>query len=72
MLNKILDIFSILFGTIFIIFNKPISQYAVNAWRKRINIAVPSETIYRIFCLVVGIIFVALGILSLLGVIKSK
>ncbi len=48
------------------------SQYAVNAWRKRINIATPSETIYKIFFLAGGIIFVVLGIFSLLGIIKSK
>lgn len=72
MLNRIVDIFFIIFGLAFSIFHKPMAHYAVNAWRKRINIATPSETIYKIFFLVGGIIFVILGILSLFGILKPK
>ena len=66
MTAKLGAIFSIIFGVLFIIFNKPMSRYAVNAWRKRIKIATPAEIIYKIFFLLGGIIFVVLGILTLL------
>lgn len=72
MLDKLGAMFSIIFGLAFSVFHKPMAHYAVNAWRKRINILTPSETMYRIFFLAGGIIFMILGILSFFGIIKSK
>ena len=73
MMNKLGAIFSIIFGSVFIIFSKSMARYAVNAWVKRFdNFMKPSEVGYRVSFLLGGAFFVIMGVLALIGVIRFK
>jgi len=71
MINTIMDIACIIFGLSLLIFHKWLGLRTSNFWYKIVPIRI-SEKGYEIGFLIVGILFIILGLISLLGFIHYK
>lgn len=58
---------SIMVGVGLLIFREFLTRFAIQAWLKRFNIRI-NESPYKIFILVIGILFVISGIITLKGI----
>ncbi len=71
MINEIMNIVSMVFGIVVIIFNKVFakmtSDFYFNLFRHRFN-----EKGYQVAFIIAGVAFIVLGILSIMGIIKPR
>ena len=66
-LDVIGAIISIIIGSGLLIFREFLTRFAIQAWLKRFNIRI-NETPYKIFILLIGILFAISGVITLKGI----
>ena len=69
-INKLGAIFFTVGGFLLTTFHKRLAEFCVMMWRRNCRLNPPSEVGYRIGFLLGGILFLLVGVLTLLGILK--
>ena len=67
-------VFFVIFGVIFTVFNKYVEEKTIYYQNLTFRFKFGEKEIFgtRIFCVVGGIVFIAIGLLDLMGIVKFR